>query len=293
MSSSISRREFNRRLALAAGIAPLVSLGGCARADETQGDSAGELLVPSRPPTGVQLYTVRRLMQEDVPGTFAALAELGVREVEFAGYFDYAPAAMAALLTEHGLTAPAVHQGVPDDWAPVFDAAEALGHRWVVVPWVGPEVRASVESWQQFADQLNEAGRQAADRPFRMGYHNHDFEFDQLGGQLAFDVLLDRLDPALVDLELDLYWAVKAGQDPAALIARHPGRFPLWHLKDAGPAPERTMQDVGAGTIDFASLFALGEAAGLQHAFVEHDNPADPLESVRRSVTALQAMSSH
>jgi sugar phosphate isomerase/epimerase len=244
----------------------------------------------SRPPVGVQLYTVRALMQRDLDGTLAALAAAGVREVEFAGYFDRTPAALRQRLDTLGLTAPAAHVPLPATaagWEPVLDAAAALGHRWCVVPWVGNDVRASLDGWRRLADALNDAGRRAAERGLRVAYHNHDFEFAVQDGRVAFDVLADALDPALVDLELDLYWAVKAGRDPAAIFAARPGRFPLWHLKDAGPAPERAMRDVGAGTIDFAALFARAAEAGLRHAFIEHDNPPEPMASVRASVAAL------
>jgi sugar phosphate isomerase/epimerase len=247
-------------------------------------------LVRARPPIGVQLYTVRSLMTRDVPGTFAALAAAGIREVEFAGYFNRSATELRGLLTQHGLTAPAAHVPIPSDWSPVMDDAEALGHRWLVVPWVGNEVRASLDGWRKLADQLNTAGALAKRRGLRVAYHNHDFEFAVTEGRVAYDVLVERLDPSLVDLELDLYWAVKSGQDPQALFARLPGRFPLWHLKDAGPAPDRTMTEVGSGTIDFAGLFARAEQSGLQHAFIEHDEPRDALASVQSSAAALKRM---
>jgi len=114
----------------------------------------------ARPPIGLQLYTVRTLMQRDVPGTFAALAAAGIREVEFAGYFDRTPQAMRALLDQHGLVSPAAHVPIPSNaagWTPVMDAAEAIGHTWLVIPWVGNEVRASLDGWRALADRLNEA----------------------------------------------------------------------------------------------------------------------------------------
>jgi sugar phosphate isomerase/epimerase len=246
-----------------------------------------------RPPLGLQLYTVRALMARDVEGTLAACAAAGVREVEFAGYFDRAPSVLRSLLDRHGLQAPSAYVPTPSsmaDWCPVFDAAEALGHRWLVIPWVGYDVRASLDGWRRFADTLNEAGHRAAGRGLRLAYRNHGFEFAITDGAMAYEVFVDRLDAAVVDLELDLYWAVKAGQDPMRMFAARPGRFPLWHLKDAGPAPQRAVCDVGAGAIDFTALFAAGAQAGLRHAFIEHDNPADPMASVRASVSALHGV---
>ncbi len=301
-----SRREALRGLAAAAaGIVALpdvvraferasattVSLHGSSRASlngSPHGTVQGTPRASARPAIGLQLYTVRTLMSRDVSGTLAAVAAAGVREVEFAGYHNLAPDAMRALLTQHGLSAPAAHVPIPSTraaWTPVLDAAETLGHRWLVIPWVGNDVRGSLDGWRRLADQLNAAGELAKARGMRMAYHNHDFEFATVDGRVAYDVLVESLDPALVDLELDLYWAVKSGQDIAAMLRARPGRFPLWHLKDAGPAPERAMLDVGAGTIDFAALFAIAD--GPAHAFIEHDNPPNPLATVQAGAAWL------
>ena len=281
-----TRREVLRGLAAAA--AGIVALPDVVRAFER---SAGRSSAIARPAIGLQLYTVRTLMSRDVSGTLAAVAAAGVREVEFAGYHDLSPAAMRALLTQHGLSAPAAHVPIPsarEGWTPVLDAAETLGHRWLVIPWVGNDVRGSLDGWRRLASQLNSAGELARARGMRMAYHNHDFEFATVEGRVAYDVFVESLDPTLVDLELDLYWAVKSGQDVAAMLRARPGRFPLWHLKDAGPAPARAMLDVGAGTIDFAALFTLGD--GPQHAFIEHDNPADPLATVQAGAAWLSRL---
>jgi len=284
--AGVSRRRLLQGLSAAAvgALSVLQLVSALSRAAER------DALPAARPPVGLQLYTVRALMARDMEGTLAALAAAGVREVEFAGYFERQPVALRALLDRHGLKAPAAHVPIParmTDWAPVFDAAEALGHRWLVIPWVDNDVRATLDGWRRLADSLNEAGRMARSHNLRMGYHNQDYDFAMTEGSMAYEVFVDRLDPTVVDLELDVYWALKAGQDPQRMIADRPGRFPLWHLKDAGPAPQRAMVDVGAGTIDFSALFAAGAKAGLQHAFIEHDDPPDPMESVRASVAAL------
>lgn len=288
-AAGVSRRALMRGLSAAAvGALPISQLvSSLARTATSAGRGS------TRPPVGLQLYTVRALMARDPEGALAVLAVAGVREVEFAGYFDRSPEVLRTLLDRHGLAAPSAHVPLPStpaEWLPVFDAAEALGHRWLVIPWVGRDVRASLDGWRRLADALNDAGRRASAHNLRIAYHNHDFEFAITDGAMAYDVFVERLDASLVDLELDLYWAVKAGQDPQRMVADRPGRFPLWHLKDAGPAPQRAMMDVGAGAIDFAALFAAGEQAGLRHAFIEHDNPPDLMASVRASASALQQL---
>ena len=87
---------------------------------------------------------------------------------------------------------------------------------------------------------------------------------------------------------MSTYWTTKAGDDPAARLRQHPGRFPLVHVKDM--APDRSMADVGAGTIDFAALFAQSETAGIRHYVVEHDNPGDPFASITNSYRYLRAL---
>ncbi len=101
----------------------------------------------------------------------------------------------------------------------------------------------------------------------------------------GYDVLLAETDPALVAMEMDLYWTVHAGHDPLAYFAEHPGRFELFHVKDRTAAG--AMADVGAGTMDWPAIFERAAQAGLRHAFVEHDAPADPLASLRRSAAYL------
>jgi sugar phosphate isomerase/epimerase len=283
-SASLSRRAVVQ--ALAAGVAGGALLPAMASALTGEGPPRLERL-------GLQLYTVRAALAKDLEGTIAAVAAAGITELEFAGTYNKDAAWWRALLARHGLTAPAAHEALPatdDGWGAIFDRAHAMGHAMVIVPFVGNEYRGSRAAWQRLAARLTTGAQRAKAAGLRFGYHNHDFEFAPVDGTTGFDILTTETDPALVALELDLYWAVKAGQDPLALFARWPGRIHCCHVKDAGPAPERQMRDVGAGTIDFRTLLARGRAAGLQHWFIEHDNPADPLASVRASAAHLAAL---
>ncbi|WP_052574254.1 sugar phosphate isomerase/epimerase family protein [Gemmatimonas aurantiaca] len=242
---------------------------------------------------GLQLYTVRRAMATDLEGTIAAVARAGVTELEFAGYYNKDAAWWKALLKQHGLTAPATHEALPatdDGWGAVFDRANAMGHRYVIVPSVNNEYRGSRANWQRLAERLNTGATRAKAAGLSFAYHNHDYEFTPVDGTTGYEILTTQTDPAVMKLELDLYWAVKAGHDPLAIIARWPGRVVACHVKDAGPPPERVMMDVGAGTIDFKSILTKGRASGLAHWFIEHDNPTDPLASVKASAAALKAL---
>lgn len=246
------------------------------------------------PRIGVQLYTVRDRMRQSVEQTLQAVAEIGYDEVETHDFFGASPAQFRALLDRFGLASPAGHvplAAVRSDLDATLAAADTVGQRWVIVPWV-EESERTPDGYRRLAEDLNAAGRVARERGLRVGYHNHDFEFDPLaGGTTGFEVLLRETDPELVDVELDLFWAVKGGADPLALFAAHPGRFPLCHVKDMqGIGEAERMVDVGQGEIDFAGIFARSEQAGLRHYFVEHDQPEDSLESLRRSYDHLRQL---
>ena len=233
---------------------------------------------------GLQLYTVRAEMARDVEGTLARVAQIGYREVEFAGYFDRTPAAVKAALANAGLDAPASHvpyETLADGWDQVLATATAIGHTAVLVAWIPREARPDLDGWKRVAERFNQAGERARAAGLRFGYHNHDFEFAPVGGQVPYEVLLSATDPALVTFEMDLFWTVKGGKDPLAYFASYPGRFPYVHVKDSAGPPDHRMVDLGRGTIDFAVIFARSPQAGIRHYFVEHDEPRDPFAFCR------------
>lgn len=278
----------------------IATLAATALGMATRSNSPGWRLAPAgtlrRPPTGLQLYTVRDAMKQDLPGTLARVAAVGYTEVEFAGYFDRSPAQIRELLRANGLRSPATHipdSALGDDWSATLEASRTIGHEWVVIPWVAPERHRTASDWQRLADRYNEAAREARQAGLRFAHHNHDFELAPLpDGTVPLEILLGATDPALVDFEMDIYWLVRAGGDPLGYIARHPGRFRLLHLKDSSGPPEHRMVDVGAGVIDFATILAAATADGASHAFVEHDQPADPMASIRASFDHLASLPS-
>ena len=241
---------------------------------------------------GVQLYTVRDEMKKNLEGTIAKVAQIGYNEVEFAGYFEKTPAEVRAILDRHGLSSPSVHTGLlpADQWRAALDAAKVIGHRYVVVAWIPPEQRKTLDDYKRFAERFNQAAADAHAVGLQFAYHNHDFEFVPLDGRLPYDVLLEATDPKLVQLEVDLYWITKGGQDPLKYFARWPGRVPMVHVKDSMGPPEYRMVEVGAGTIDWKQIFAHDTQAGIQHFFVEHDQPADPFASIRKSYEYLKRL---
>ncbi len=242
---------------------------------------------------GLQLYTVRSLMQKDVEGTLETVAKVGYREVEFAGYFNREPAALRAMLDKLKLSSPSCHVGL-DAVETGFDAtaaaAKTIGHKWITVASTPGRFFQSVASLKELAQHFNEAGKRAKGAGMRFAYHNHNVEFKAIEGTIPLELLLAETDPALVDFEMDVYWVTNGGGDPLALFKKFPGRFHLLHAKDSSGPPDQKMRDVGSGVIDWKAMLAQRKRAGVEHVFVEHDQPTEPVESIKASYDFLHTL---
>jgi len=237
---------------------------------------------------GLQLYTVRSLMKDDFEGTIAKVSQLGYTEVEFAGYYDRKPSDVRKLLDELELSAPATHIGLKmlqENLDEVIETSATIGHKFIVCPWLSKNQR-TLENYKALPEFFNSVGEACKKAGMRFAYHNHAFEFETIDGQVPYDILLSETDPDLMDMEIDLFWIRNAGKNPLDYFARYPGRFKLCHVKDMKSSGEMT--SVGKGDIDFATIFAKSEQAGLDHFFVEHDRPDDPLESISDSIGHLK-----
>ena len=245
-------------------------------------------------PIGLQLYTLRELFSRDPMGTLEKVAEIGYREVEYGGggYETMDHGALRKTMDRLGLVSPSVHIGY-DALASDFDRsvsiAKTLGADTVILPWMGEEYR-NAEGWTAAVANFNRWAEQLKQAELGFAYHNHDFEFTvKPGGRSLFDTLLADTDPELVKIELDLFWAVAAGEDPKAVIQRLPGRIYAYHVKDRTADGEMT--SVGHGTIDFADIFTLNNTAGVKHFYVENDqSPAPYLPDIQTSFAALSRL---
>jgi len=239
------------------------------------------------PAIGLQLYTLRELMQQDLPGTLAAVAAMGYKTVEFAGYFKHPPAHISELLDQQGLSAPSAHVAphrlLHRPELALDEAAEA-GHKYLVLAWWEETLRTE-NGYYQLADLLNHVGQLAQTRGLKLAYHNHDFEFSALSNFTPYDFLLAQTNPDYVCYELDLYWAVHAGRNPMDLLVEHPGRFALLHAKDMDSSGAET--DIGNGQIDFAKLLGHLPLDAVQYLFVERDEPEAALASAALGLSRL------
>lgn len=276
--------------------------------------SAGLLIAPSllnynHKYIGLQLYTVRDAMQSDPSATLARVTKIGYNSVEGATYtgtqkfYGMEAAEFSRLLKRNGLIMPSSHYRLGDektngempkgtimqDWGKAVDDASAVGIKYMVCAYLSEAERGGTDRYKHIAEQFNKAGEICKKSGIQLCYHNHDFEFKQENGKFMYEVLLENTDKNLVKMEMDLYWVNKAGQDPIALINQHPGRFPLWHVKDMDKTPEHSFTEVGNGSIDFKKIFKYADKAGLQYFFVEQDKtPGDPFNSITQSISYIK-----
>jgi sugar phosphate isomerase/epimerase len=274
----------------------LTTLGGAAASLAAGGRSLAALSRVAEPHAkldkiGIQLYTLRGPAGTDLAGVLGQLAKIGYKEIEFAGYHNHPAAEVRDILKANGLAAPSVHVGInvieetPDK---LFEESRTVGHEWITVPSLPSGPKNTVDDWKRVAGQFNKVAAQVKSAGFRFAFHNHNAEFRKVGDAVPLEILIRETDPALVSYEMDIYWVVNGGGNPTDLLARYPGRFKMLHVKDSAGPPDHKMVDVGAGTIDFKTIFA--RAKGIEHYFVEHDQPADPIASATASFGYLSKL---
>lgn len=278
----IDRRDF-----LATGAAALAVVG------------ALRLKAQPRYRMGLQLFTVRRPLAADLTGTLKQVAALGYEEVETygfdpaaVGYYNMPAREFAAVLRDHTLVPISGHYDLNrfaaaslDDLHRYVDAciagANALGHRYITWPFLDPPSRP-LEAFKAVVDRLNPVGERIAKAGLQFAYHNHGYEFVAQDGQVPYELLIARTDPALVKLQIDLYWLAHDSPQPARYwFDRAPGRYVMWHVKDMHKV-SRDYTELGNGSIDYTQIWPDAARSGMQHFFVEQGGnfTKDPMQSI-------------
>lgn len=247
---------------------------------------------------GIQLYTLKDVINDDPKGILKQLAGFGYKELETYGYkegklFGLPVAEFGKVVKDLGMRTVSGHYGIDifeKDLERAIGDAKSLGQEYVVLPWLGDSYR-TLDGIKGVCNTLNKAGELAKKSGIRIGYHNHDFEFQKMDGKVLYDVMLAELDPKLVSMEMDLYWVVYAGYDPLKYFAAYPGRFEQWHVKDRDKEVTNRNTEVGAGSIDFKSIFAQAKLSGMKHFYVEQEYFARPsIESAKICIDNLKKM---
>lgn len=250
-------------------------------------------------PIGLQVYSVRDAIKEDVTGTFKKLSEIGYKNIEVFGYKDgkfwgKTPEETKKMIEDLGMTVKSGHTNLIDGfeeekYKSIIEAHKKLGLEYIIQPWLNDDLR-NTDGYKKLSEMLNKIGEFSKKIGIKTGYHNHAFEFDKLeADKTGYDIVLENTNSDLVTMELDLYWIVKGGYKPEEYFKKYPGRFELWHVKDMEKSDEKRFTEVGNGSIDFASIFAAKETAGLVYFFVEQDQCFNhkPLESIEISYNYL------
>lgn len=240
---------------------------------------------------GIQLYTLRDETKNDFLGTIRKVADMGYQAVEFAGFFGVSAKELRAFLADCGLKAPSAHIGLHfQDLAVMeeglkkeIDYALELGLEYIVTPSSPFSPVPTEEELEQRILFLTRASELVQTAGLKYGYHNHDFEFKLVNGETIMDQYLTRIPADKMIAEFDLGWVHKGGQRPVDYVKKYAGRVPLVHIKDFGAGRDDT--EVGNGDVDFKSVFAIAEEAGIEYYIVEQEKFASsPLESAKISL---------
>jgi sugar phosphate isomerase/epimerase len=286
MNRRINRRRTLTMISRRGFVGAMVAIGTLSFVDRLA------LANPLGLPLGLQLYSVRQQMAQDLEGTLAAVSKAGYTEVEAAALPRLSAREMRAALDRAGLRCVSAHHPFADLQAR-FDEILAydkqLGVRFIICASPGrrsplPAGRGghmplTIDDWHFNADQFNAMGERTAAQGIRFGYHNHVPEFAETDGKVPYTELMRLTDPKKVTFELDCGWATVAGMNPVDLMRNHPHRISMLHVKDFHlpntPAPDphaAKVTELGLGGIDYHPIFAeAARSQHIKHAFVEQE----------------------
>lgn len=241
----------------------------------------------------LQLYTLREQANDDFVGMLNEVAEAGYDAVEFAGYGGLSAPALRQVIDGLGLRAVSSHVGFrrfEEEQDAVIDECNALGCDYTIVPGIPKELREP-DSIPSLAERFNAWGAASRAAGLRFGYHNHGWELAPLDGSTMLDLLAGQTDAALVDLQIDVYWALVAGADPVDLLRQYAGRIPTLHAKELAPGAEQKDTTVGDGVTPWAEVMAAARDGGTAWLIVEQeDDPNHAYRDIRRSHANLRRL---
>lgn len=271
---------------------------------------ASELLKKKRK-LGVQLFTFFPSFEMDVAGNLKKIADLGIVDIESAyslkgGFYGMSAKEFRKMVEDLGMKWRSQHVlGAPLKPNPQFDVSkmpkfntlknesqqiiDSMAESGVKYLVCANYPHDTLDEWKEGLAVFQKAGEQAKKAGMVLAYHNHASEFATVEGTVPYDLMCSQLSADVLQLELDLAWVAQAGVDPVALFHKHPGRFPLWHVKDFDQG-YKNLKPVGEGIIDFKRIFAAAKVAGTKHFFIENDMPADAFASLTSSVNYLKKM---
>lgn len=220
---------------------------------------------------GIQLYTLRDVLPADPQGVLKQVASFGYKQIEsYEGdkgmFWGMKNTEFKSLMDSLGTKIVSSHCDYKVNFERKADEAAAIGMKYLICPYLGKQ--KDLDTFKQFAAAFNKAGEICKQRGLKFAYHNHDYSFQQIEGQLPQDVMMKETDKDLVDFELDMYWVVAAGQSPLDWFKKYPGRFKLGHVKDKRDNNTTTL---GTGTIDYPTILKAAMQQGMEYFIVEQE----------------------
>ncbi len=251
-----------------------------------------------------QLYTLRDFTKTpaDIATTLNKVRKIGYQSVQCSALGPIAPKELAKILHNEGLTCCATHvpfERLRDETAAVADEHHILNCKYPAAGMMPKTYERTAAGYKTFATDATAVARKLAAHRLVFGYHNHSFELEKFpSATTGLDILIDNTDP-IVTFEIDTYWIQHGGGDPAAWIRKLAGRIPLVHLKDMAIALDHSsstsanpiMAEVGEGNMNWPSILAACNVAGVEWYIVEQDIcQRDPFESLANSFRNLKEM---
>lgn len=244
-------------------------------------------------PIGLQLYSVREDCKRDLPGTIAAVAKMGYKGVEFAGYYDRTAGQLRKMLDDNGLVCCGTHTAIDtllkDNLARTIEFNKTLGNKYLIVPGLPEKYRTSHQAWLDTAKLFNELAEKVKPHEMLVGYHNHSIEFTAMDGELPWDTFYGNTRKDVV-MQIDVGNAIHGGADPLPYLYKYPGRAITVHVKEFSETNKKAL--VGEGDVNWKAFFALCKAVGQTEWYiVEQESYAyPPLECVQRCLRNLRKM---
>lgn len=239
-------------------------------------------------PIAIQLYTIRDVLAQDFANGVRQIAEMGYMGVETAGFLGTTPKEASRLFRELDLVVTSAHAPLPlgEKKNQILDIMGELGSNRLVCPYIAPNEYQTIDLIKKTCARFNEANQVAIENGLEFGFHNHHWEFEQVEGRYAYEILLEELDPTIF-FEIDTYWVKTAGLEPSEIIKELGPRAPLLHIKDGPATKNDPMTAVGAGIMEWVEIMS----AGKDHAewlIVELDRCAtDMMSAVQQSYAYL------
>ncbi len=249
---------------------------------------------------GIQLWSVRDDLAKDPKGVLKQLSTYGYKQIEsFEGskgmFWGMTNTEFKSYMDELGMKIIASHCDINKDFEKKAAEASAIGMKYLICPWKGPQ--KELDAFKKFADEFNQKGEICKKNGIRFAYHNHDYSFINMNGEMGQDVMMKNTDPNLVDFELDMYWVVAGGQDIEAWLNKYPKRFRLCHVKDRKKGATATEKDasvvVGTGSIDYARILKTARKQGMEYYIIEQEKweGTSPMQAAQGNADYMKTLS--